>query len=92
MPRFARRRAGTTALGILRAQPHVGCPGGAVGFPLAAAAVASVRLAGARPSLLGDLGAVIAGMLVRTLIGLAKGQPRTLGARAGLATLVKARP
>ena len=59
----------------------------AVSFPLAAAAIAAQRLAAAAPNLITDAIAlallglatlVIAGLLVRTLAGLARGELRTL--------------
>ena len=59
----------------------------AVSFPLAASAIASLRYAEARPSWIGDVIAVllltlasvtIGAMLVRTLVGLARGELRTL--------------
>ena len=61
----------------------------AVSFPLAASAVAGLRFAAAEPSLAADLVGlglltlatlVIAGLLVRTLLGLAKGELRSLSA------------
>ena len=61
----------------------------AVSFPLAAAAIAAFRFAAARPSFVGDLLAfvllalasvTIAALLGRTLVGLARGELRTLSA------------
>ncbi len=61
----------------------------AVSFPLAASAIASLRYATAQPSWLGDLVAVllltlasvtIGALLARTLVGLARGELRTLSA------------
>ena len=59
----------------------------AVSFPLAASAIAALRFAAAEPSIAADVIAaallalatlVIGGLLVRTLVGLAKGELRTL--------------
>ncbi len=59
----------------------------AVSFPLAASAAAAVRFAGARPgpvtdavalALLALASIVIAGLMVRTLVGVARGELRTL--------------
>ena len=79
-------------LGQLRNLP-VCCPfrvaWWAVSFPLAASSIAALRFAAADPSLIADAIAlallvlatlVIAGLLVRTLFGLARGELRTLSA------------
>ena len=59
----------------------------AVSFPLAASAIAALRMAAADPRMLTDLvagallalaSATIAGLLVRTLLGVARGELRTL--------------
>ncbi len=79
-------------LGQLRNLP-VCCPfrvaWWAVSFPLAASAIASLRFAAVAPSIITDAIAlallalatlVIAGLLIRTLLGLARGELRTLSA------------
>jgi tellurite resistance protein len=82
----------TVLLGQLRHLP-VCCPfrvsWWAVSFPLAASAIAALRFAAAQPGTLTDLIAwvllsvatlVIAGLFARTLVGLARGELRTLSA------------
>lgn len=80
----------TVLVGRLRLLRHC-CPfrvsWWAVSFPMAAAAAAALRLADARPGLFTDAAAivlltlasgVIAGLAVRTLLGIARGELRTL--------------